>query len=63
MILLLSSLRSAMVYTVISFFGAMNVGEAHWDDDCLFMTPMDISLLSSFIRLALCICGTGYGLP
>ncbi len=64
MILLLSSLRSVMVCTgVISFFGVMNVGEAHWDDDCLFMTPMDTSLVSSFIRLALCICGMGYGLP
>ena len=52
-----------MVHTVISFFGIINVGDAHCDDDCLFITPMDTNMLISFIRVALCSCGIGYGLP
>ncbi len=62
-ILLLSSLKSDMVRTVISFLGIMNVGAAHSDDDCFFSTPIDTNLLISFIRVALCICAIGYGLP
>jgi hypothetical protein len=49
-----------MFHTVMSFFGTMNVGEAHCDDDCIFMTAIDTSLFISFIRVALCICGMGY---
>ena len=52
-----------IVRTVMSFFGIIKVGEAHCDDDCLFNTPIPTSLLISFIRVALCICGMGYGLP
>ncbi len=52
-----------MVRTDMSFFGMINVGEAHCDDDCLFITPISTSLSISFIRVALCICGMGYGLP
>ncbi len=62
-ILLLSSLKSDMVCTVISFLGIMNVGVAHSDDDCFFSTPIDTSLWISFIRVVLCICAIGYGLP
>ncbi len=62
-ILLLSSLKSDMVRTAISFLGIMNVEEAHSDDDCFFSTPIDTSLLISFIRVALCICAIRYGLP
>jgi len=62
-ICLLSSRKSVIVRTVMSFFGMINVGEAHCDDDCLFITPIPTSLLISFIRVALCICGMGYGLP
>ncbi len=47
----------------MSFFGIINVGEAHCDDDCLFNTPIPSSLFISFIRVALCICAMGYGLP
>jgi len=47
----------------MSFFGMINVGEAHCHDDCLLVTPISTSLLISFIRVALCICGMGYGLP
>ncbi len=60
---LLSSLKSDIVRTVISFFGMINVGEAHCDDACLVITPIEQSLLISFIRVALCICAMGYGLP
>jgi len=63
MIHLLSSQKSVIVRTVMSFFGLINIGEAHCDDDCLFITPIPISLLISFIRVALCICGMVYGLP
>ncbi len=61
-ILLVSSLKSDMVRTVISFFGIRKVGEAYCDDDSLFITSMDTSLLISFIRVALCICAIRYGL-
>ena len=50
-------------YTVISFFGIINVGEAHSDDDCLFSTPILSSLFIYFIRVAWCIYAMGYGLP
>jgi hypothetical protein len=57
----MSSLKSDMVHTVMSFFGTMNVGEAYCNNDCHFNTPMDTSQL--LIRVALCICAIGYGLP
>ena len=41
----------------------MNVGEAHCDDACLFITPIEESLFISFIRVALCICAMRYSLP
>ncbi len=59
---LLSSLKSDIVCMVISFFGMINVGEARSDDACFFNTPIEHSLLISFIRVALCTCATGYGL-
>ena len=58
-----SSLKSVIVRTVMSFFGIMNAGEAHSDNDCLFITPIPTNLFITFIRVALCICGMGYGLP
>ncbi len=63
MIRLFSSQKSVIVRTVMSFFGIINVGEALCDDDCLFVTPIPTSLLIYFIRVALCICGMGYGRP
>ncbi len=57
-------LKSDIVRTVISFLGMINVGEVHCDDACFFNTPIEHSLLISFIRVALCIYATGYyGLP
>ncbi len=59
---LLSSLKSDMVRTVLSFFGIINVGDAHRDDGCHSNTPMLHSRLISFMRTALCLCGIGEGL-
>jgi hypothetical protein len=60
---LLSSLKSDMVCTVWSFFGMMEEGEAHLDDGYHFNTPISTRQFISFIRVALCIFGIGYGLP
>ena len=54
--------KSAMFHTVISFFGIINVREAHCNDDYFFVTPMDTSLFITFNRAALCIRCIGYGL-
>ncbi len=62
-ICLLSSLKSDIERTVWSFFGMMKEGKAHLDDDRHFNTPINIRRLISFIRVALCIFGIGYGLP
>jgi hypothetical protein len=62
-ICLLSSLNSDIVCTVWSFFGMMKEGKAHLDDGCHFNTPINIRQSISFIRVALCIFGIGYGLP
>ncbi len=62
-ICLLSSLKSDIVRTVWSFFGMMKEGEAHLDDGCHFNTPIKIWQSISFMRVALCIFGIGYGLP
>ncbi len=55
--------KSDIVRTVWSFFGMMKKGKAHLDDGCHFNNPIDIRRLISFIRVALCIFGIGYGLP
>ncbi len=60
---LLSSLKSDIVRTVLSFWGMINVGNAHRDDGCHSNTPMLHSCLISFINMALCLCGIGQGLP
>ncbi len=60
---LFSSLKSDIVRTVWSFFGMMNEGKAHLDDGCHFNTPIKIRQSISFMRVALCIFGIGYGLP
>ncbi len=60
---LLSSLKSEMVHTVLSFLGMMNVGNAHREDGCHSNTPILHSHLTSFMRMALCLCGIGQGLP
>jgi hypothetical protein len=41
----------------------MKEGKAHLDNGCYFNTPINIGRLISFIRVALCIFGIGYGLP
>jgi hypothetical protein len=56
---LLSSIKSDIVRTVLSFLGMINVGDAHCDDGCHFNTPMLHSRLISFINMALCLCGIG----
>jgi hypothetical protein len=60
---LLSSLKCDIVHTVLSFLGIINVGDAHPNDDCHSYTPMLHSCLISFMRMALFVCGIGYGLP
>ncbi len=60
---LLSSLKFDIVRTVWSFLGIMKEGEAHLDDGCHFSTPIAIRRSISFMRVALCILGIGYGLP
>jgi hypothetical protein len=58
---LLSSLKSDIIRTVLSFLGIINVGNAHSDDSCHSNTPMLHSRLISFIKTALCLCGIGLG--
>jgi hypothetical protein len=56
---LLSSLKSDIVRTVLSFLGMINVGDAHLDDGCYSNTPMLHSHLIPFINTALYLCGIG----
>ncbi len=56
---LLSSLKSDLVCTMLSFLGMINVGDALFDDGCHTNTPMLHSPLISFMRTALCLCGIG----
>jgi hypothetical protein len=56
---LLSSLKSDIVRTVLSFLGMINVGDAHHDDGCHSTTPMLHSHLISLINTALCLCRIG----
>ncbi len=56
---LLSSIKSDIVCTVLSFLGIMNVSNAHLDDGCHSNTQMLHSHLISFIHTALCLCGIG----
>jgi hypothetical protein len=56
---LLSSLKSEIVCTVLSFLGMMNVGDTHCKEGCHSNTPMLHSCLISFMRMALCLCGIG----
>ncbi len=60
---LLSSLKPDIVCTVWSFLGIMKEGEAYLDDGCHFSTPIAIRQSISFMRVALCTFGIGYGLP
>jgi hypothetical protein len=60
---LLSSLKSNVVRKVWSFLGIMKEGEAHLDNGCHFNTPIATRQSISFMRVALCIFGIGYGLP
>ncbi len=62
-ICLFSSLKSDIVRTVWSFLGMMKEAKAHIDNGCHFNTPIKIRQSISFIRVALCIFGMGYGLP
>jgi hypothetical protein len=56
---LLSSLKSDIVRTVLSFLGMINVANAHCDDGCHSNTLMLHSCLISFMRTALYLCGIG----
>jgi hypothetical protein len=56
---LLSSLKSDIGSTVLSFLGQINIGDAHLDDGCHLNTPMLHSRFISFINTALCLCGIG----
>ena len=56
---LLSSLKSDIVRTVLSFLGMINVGNAHRDDGCHSNTLMLHSRLISFINMTLCLWGIG----
>ncbi len=60
---LFSSLKFDIVHTVLSFFRMMKEGKAHLDDGCHFITPINMKWSISFVRVALCIFGIGYGLP
>jgi hypothetical protein len=60
---LLSSLKSDIVCTVLSFLGMMNVGDTHRKDGYHSNTPWLHSRLIFFMRMALCLCGIGQGLP
>jgi hypothetical protein len=62
-ICLLSSLKSDVVRTVWSFFGIMKESKANLDNGCHFNTHINTRQSISFIRVALCIFGIGYGLP
>ncbi len=62
----LSSLKSDIVHTLLSFLGVINVGDVHChcNEGCHSNnTPMLHSRLISFMRMALCLCRIGYGLP
>jgi hypothetical protein len=56
---ILSSLKSDIVQTVLSFLGMINVGGTHCDDGCHLNTLMLHSRLISFMRTALCLCRIG----
>jgi hypothetical protein len=56
---LLSSLKSDIVCTVLSFLGMINVGNAHCKDGYHSNIPMLHSSQISFMRTALCLCGIG----
>jgi hypothetical protein len=62
-ICLFNSLKSDIVRTVWSFFEMMKEGKALLDNGCHFNTPIKIRQSISFMRVALCIFGIGYGLP
>jgi hypothetical protein len=53
---LLSSLKSDIVRTVLSFWGIINVGDAHRDDGCHSNTPILHSRLIFFLLMRLYDC-------
>jgi hypothetical protein len=56
---LLSSLKSDIVHTVLSFLGIIKVSNAHCNDSCHSNILMSHSCLISFMRTALCLWGIG----
>jgi hypothetical protein len=57
---LLSSLKSEIECTVLSFLGMINLGDANCDYGWHSNTPMSHShLMFLFMRTALCLCGIG----
>ena len=59
---LLSCRRSLIQRTLPSFFGMMNVGDAHSLSCCRTRTPMVTKWSSSFLNVLRCIQGIAYGL-
>ncbi len=62
-ILLFNSLKSLTTLTVLSFFGIMNVGEAHSESACHCNTPKSHNLWISFLVISMCFLGIGNGRP
>ena len=60
---LFTSLKSLTTLTVLSFFGMMNVGEAHSESACHFSTPKSHSLCISFLVVSTCFLGIGKSRP
>ena len=56
-ILLLSSLKSDIKWTLPFFLGIINVGAAHCELCLLFIKPMFTNLFSSVVRVSSCTFG------
>ncbi len=60
---LFTSLKSPTTLTVLSFFGMINVGDAHWESSCHLSTPKLHSLRTSFLVVSTYFLGIGKGRP
>ena len=60
---LVNSLKSVRNLTVLFFFGCINEGAAHSDNDCHSITPVSVSLFISRTKVSLWTCGIGKALP
>ena len=59
LILLFSSLKSEMKRTVLYFLGMIKVGASHLDLFLRFDTTIFINVVTSVLRVSLCILGIG----